>query len=416
MRRKSISRVVFFQFVYSTASSILNFLSIALIIKSFSLSVYGEYSLLLNSIFLVSIFCGGWFTQFILQNFAETIFFRYRIYIVTKYFSLIAFSLEFLLAQMLGHNLFISLIASSIAFLHYIYSINVALNFSTLNIKRNFVLDLSKNLVFLSAIVFCLFYLKSDRNLPLLLYLNLLSLAVSYIIILRHSGIRGNIFKFSIWEIKVVLKKGVLFPGIYLALWFFFSYLLNIVDKYLLGRYFGSINLGIYSSAFDISTRVISFLFLPISYVYLPILKKIHLSGNYNRVKKITKIKLLTDLIILIIFLILGYLTYDKEISLFTVTFKVSQFIIIMISSALVFQMALTAQKNMEINTRNKDLMVIMFIVLLFNVLGNIFVTPRFGMVYASWVSFFTSFLYLALILISSQKTNQYFKNYEENS
>jgi len=389
-------------------SGLISFITIPLIIAKYGINKYGEFSLIQNIVLILIVLGGGWLNQCILRfnDFSS----RFKIVIFQTYF-IVFIPLSFIcffLLYFFGLSFVICIIGVLTMFLGSVSAMLISFHQSKLNAQKSFYFDFIRIVTFaLVVLLASQLFLKANSSASLIFCL-FISYFVSFLFLLKIdfrvllTSFKIFIGRFSYAYIYTTIKENIylLNYGWPLALWFTFSSLLNISDRYIIGFYLKSSDLGIYSAIYDLISRVVTLIYSPVLVAGYPIM--VH---KYNKVSKKNAFQFLKKLIFfeIIIFICIILSSYFfksffiEYIVGIPVTSQSLELILPITCGAFVWQLGMLMHKPLEFELRTKTMLLYVFISLVTNIVLNIIFIPSLGIVFASYSTLITACLYLFL-------------------
>lgn len=394
--------------VLSFIISFFSFLSITYIITKFPISVYGKFSIFQNTIFLVSMFGSGWLNQSILRLNNKTTFFENKIYIIFRALSHIVFIIGFIIIFIITKNWLYSITGASIIIIQSLSSIKTSFYMSNLNVYKAFIVDLFKIVIFFSFLLISFSLIKKRIDFNNLIIVYFISSITFLFYLIRGVNVKKINYSLKIKHLLYISKSEHFKYGSPFIFWFLASHLLNISDRYIISYYCSQEDLGLYSAAYDMSNKIISFIFLPFSYIFMPFITDYFNNNQYNKIKKVINKILLIQSIILCLILLISYLFgsfIQPKVINFGIALKSYDIFLLIISSSIIYQMALIAHKPFELLKKTNLMLRYILIALLVNVTLNIIFVKYYGILFAAFSSLLCSCIYLIFVsYYSSEK------------
>lgn len=381
--------------------SFVNFISIGIFIRFIGPEEYGKYALLITLILLIGNVCYGWICQGIIrfssskrtheekEDFIATVFFSslYSMSFGIFFVSLIVF---FFIKNSFSS---ITLITAVLFFL-FLYTVRMSMAQTELNSHKVLLTESVRVMVVLSFPVVLFYSLKVD-NYKLPLYGVLLGYLIGWVLLCKGD------FGLPRKTIKSDTMKQFWAYGWPMTLWFCFSLLLNVSDRYLIGYFIDLKAVGVYSAVYDISYKSFSLLLTPILTAAHPLVTHMWNSGDrmgtvstLNRAVRYQFFIFLMTLPLLYLFsplivkLILG--KDDPIAASIVVPVAVGSFL---------WQISMLIHKPLELELQTKTMVIFVGIALLCNIIGNVLFIPRFGFIAAAYTTIAGSVVYLALVM-----------------
>ena len=337
---------------------------------------YGNFSIYLNAILIVTSILSGWITQSIILFYpssANKRLFSRQAIIISARTQALFFIPVLLVVWLLSHDFYLAILSSLVLLV-------TCMQFSILPIIQSSFL--SKKIIFSELIrvvtyVTCavlLLKLSGFSYLYALFFSVIASYSLSLFYLIKQarnffrsekyttedSGVRKNIF-------KSFFKYGA--P---LSLWFVFAYLLSYVDKLFMLNTLGGEAQGNYQAIFDLLSRGIVIIISPIITSLFPILTAAYGKGNNAEIRKLLKKIILYEMGGYLLASSLYWIFGASLLSIIlktpdTFTYKLMGFIVI--TGTFTWQIAILVQKRFELKLRSVCLLVMVIIAFLAQVL-----------------------------------------------
>ena len=330
---------------------------------------YGNFSIWLNAILIITAVLSGWILQSILRFYPGS---------ENKYsFSRTALilSLRTQAIFFLPVFLFCYYISSDfiLAFFVSITLVITSLQFTILPIIQSGFL--SKKIIFSETIRIITYVLGAILLLKYsgFTYLHSLFLCVmvSYLIsvvyLIKQSSnffVDKNFGHTKTYELLSMYRQFFKF-GAPLSLWFVFSYLLTYMDKFFMNKYMGASVQGEYQAIFDLLSRSITLIISPIIASIYPVLSSAYSEGNKIEINKLLK-KIITYEIIGFILCSILYWWFGSDL-LFKILktphssiYRLIGFLVI--AATFIFQISILVQKRLELQLKSMFLLKMIFI------------------------------------------------------
>ena len=389
-------------------SGLISFITIPLIVRYYGVGNYGTFSLVQNVILVLISFGGGWLNQCVLRfnnystNFKITIF---QLYFVTFFpLSLLCF----VILALMGVGLVISVIGTVTMFLGSLVALSIVFYQSRFNARKSFYFDFVRIIIFLAMVLTFNFALAEISSLLRLLLSFFISYLISFFFLLRidFKFLKisvGLFFKmFGKDYFRELFKKNThLFHyGWPLALWFTISSILNVSDRYIIGYYLTEKELGTYSAIYDLLYKGITLLYAPILVAGFPIMSQKYNSGNkkeaFDFLKKLIVFELLIFLVIMVAAYFLRGFFIEKIVGIM-VTEHTLALVLPILFGAFIWQLAMLVHKPLEFQLKTKTMLLFSVLALVVNIVLNIVFIPSYGIVFASYSTLVSAFVYLLL-------------------
>jgi len=405
LKNKLISDTIFY-YIGKLVPGLVGFFSIPIFIKLFGTATYGEYSILISTVFLLSTFVSGWIGQTFMRFYtkeddkAKYILFTYKILLLNVFAILPIMLITF---WFLKYSITITLLfILSYLFLSIYSLLSIELRTKLLS-KRNVIADSIRALLFLLIILlqYLFFKDKSDYFIAVLLSGNFISYFLG-VFLLKSSFI-------SLKNIKNVLKQNInkiwlkemLSYGMPIAVWMITAYLLNISDRYIIKYFLDFENVGLYSGVYDIFYKFMTFVFMPFLTAFQPIIIKLYNEGEKDKVKRYLK---KANYILLSVFIILLFFVFVfKDVIVFKflkfTSLKAVAIVVPIFIGAFIWNFSMFVHKPLELKNKTIIMLYGVLIAFVFNFVGNILFIPEYGIVAAAYTTLFGTATYLIFIL-----------------
>jgi O-antigen/teichoic acid export membrane protein len=216
-------------------------------------------------------------------------------------------------------------------------------------------------------------------------------------------------------KINLTIGKKFLQYGFILSIWIAFSSVLNISDRWIIQKNFGSNTTGIYSAGYDIIYKVIGILLSPIPIIFIPRLRELWKNNNTREFRFLINRMLIFQTcifcIVVLFYYFLGFNTSFQEIM--TRMHLLNSFNSLCIAlGAFFFSMGVILQKYLEFANKQLYMIKVLFICLFINVLLNVIFVPKYNFLASSVITWISGLLYFILIFILIFRNNQFkYKN-----
>jgi len=221
------------------------------------------------------------------------------------------------------------------------------------------------------------------------------------------------------WQIKIsyfskkllkdFFRYGMPLMGVSVA-----SFILVAADRYMIQYFLTTNDVGVYSAGYNLSNELIQFPLVILLLAAYPIIME-----TFEKKEKETRLLLNKILAVYFIFLapiVFGITVLAKNITyiLLGSGFQASYIILPWVSMG-VFCFGLTQYfyKPFELKKQTKKLLYIVILAAVFNIILNLFLIPKFGIIGAAYATLISYFIYLFSVwLLSSQIFNWFFPWY----
>jgi len=397
---------IFFYYILKVITGVLSLGIIVLFVQLAGHSAYGQYALLFSIVVTVNNGLSGWINQVVLKFYN----FNKRNRVLSKFLEISIFlSIIFGVAILFVFNLVENYILSNwvVVFLFvsiFIYSLcNVFLQ-KSFSLKQISLLEAAR--VFSLVSITLLYY---AMNKELTLYALLMITSLSYfcpVIFFVKKYIRyENIFN----SIRIIIKnkKAVqiyLLYGVPVGLWLMSASLLNLSDRYIIGKYFSYNEVGIYSSVYDIVYKICTFALSPILTAVHPHIMTLYhnKSGEYKTVVKKAVIMELKILPYLLLTLIVISLFSQSKLNISPKEF--SMLAVPILFGSFFWNLSMVLHKMLEVRGKTLTMLYYIIIALLLNIVTNMVFIPIFGFIAAAYTTILSFMTYLYLVWLHVRK------------
>jgi O-antigen/teichoic acid export membrane protein len=344
---------------------------------------YGKFSITFNAVLLCTAILSGWIWQSIIRYFNTSInkkiFARQSILlscITQAIFILPVFCLvwyingDVLIATFFAITLFITSLQFSL----------LAISQSVFLSKKSIYFELIRSVTYLSSALILLKY--SGINFMYTLFTALIiSYTLSFSYLYRQTNIKLLVEsndESGSEDLKSLFSRFIIY-GWPLSLWFVFSFLISVVDKYFMLKNISAQAQGNYQAMFDFLSKSITVLITPVIISLFPLLTTAYQKGENKEIRKLLKTILGFEFAGLVI-AIISYWTFGANIlfSLIktpnTPAYKLMG--VFIITGTFIWQMAIVIQKRYELEFKNNFLLAMVAIafmsqLMLYLLLGN---------------------------------------------
>jgi O-antigen/teichoic acid export membrane protein len=187
-----------------------------------------------------------------------------------------------------------------------------------------------------------------------------------------------------------------------LSLWFAIGLALPFLDRFFINRFLSTESLGIYSGVQEILTKVFSLIIFPLILAIHP-----RIMNYWNDSKKTDAIQIikwgLGIMFILALILLYSiwhldsfiYIVINRVIPQFTVEHQI--LIIPLLLAGFLWQVSFLTHKMLELKEQTYLMVIFLLISLIINITGNIYFTPRYGIIAIANISLISAFVYCLL-------------------
>lgn len=185
------------------------------------------------------------------------------------------------------------------------------------------------------------------------------------------------------------------------GLWLLLSQLFPVIDRWVIHRFAGYRNAGIYSSLYEVAIRSFSFFVFPLTQAAHPRIMRSWNARQFAASYKIIRYSVLFQLVVFVAVFGLVY-PFKHQITQLILGFDDpigAQLLPALIVGGFLWQLALLLHKPMEIAHRTQAMLAAMMTVVVANVAGCFLLIPRFGYSVAGYILAVSAGLYIALML-----------------
>lgn len=404
----------FTYFVGKVIPSFVGFLTVIVLCRLFGAHVYGQFSIVISIIFVSEIIFSGWIIQGILrfyseyngypeQGFYDNI---WRFYLVVIPIGCVVLALILFISNKEGLiNILLALFLFSL-----ITAFAIQTTFIQARLKaKSYVKWESTRAILIPIITVFLFLFFNSKNYMVII----IGYCVSYFFVvgLMLTWKEKVNFK-SISPLDRNLLKKFIQYGAPLTIWLGSSYLLNISDRYVIAGYCSFNDVGIYSAAYDIISKGLGILFVPIVSAAHPIIMDRWNNKDYSSAFSVLKRGIIYELSLFVPVIIIIYLLRSKIILIgLGPEFKGAENIILPIAGgAFLWRLSMLIHKPLELNKKTKLMALLVTLALAVNLLLNLCFIPIYGYIAAAYttiVSFFVYFVGIVFYIFLSRKSNE---------
>lgn len=330
---------------------------------------YGNFSICLNAILMLTSILSGWITQSIILFYPaspDPRLFSKQALLLSIRTQVIFFIPVLLIIWYLSHDFFIAILSCFILLV-------TSVQFSILPVIQSSFL--SKKIIFSELIrvvtyLGCAIFLLRLSGLSYL-YSLFIAVVISYSLSLFYLIKQAKIFfkEQATTGHDPILQKNLFKKffsyGAPLSLWFVFSYLLSYTDKLFMFKHFGGEVQGNYQAIFDLLSRSIILVISPIVTSLFPILISVYVKGDNSEIRRLIKKIIFFEMIGFCLATIL-YWWFGAALLLNilktpdTFTFRLMGFIVIM--GTFTWQIAILVQKRFELKLKSLFLLAMVII------------------------------------------------------
>lgn len=398
--------------------ALLNVVAVMLYTRIFSPQEYGVYTLIINTVNLVSSIFSQWIMQStqkyrpqyikdgIVEKFnSHLLLLLIIITIILLIGSIIILFPINLLFENMSNLIYFS--AISLIFMQILYNIGIVIFQSDLKASKFRSYQLLNGILkfFISiAIIFFIY-----KNIISIIWATVLSFALLIYPLYKENGLlkKPSIFHVNYQEFidfcSCIFRYGLPMMG-----WFLSNSLLGLVDRYMISIFRGSEEVGIYVANYSLVTVGLNLICGPMLTAAHPVIMNINYNSreNYSMIQDI--IKKFSRLFLLITIPLATYIiVFRNEITriLLGPSFREGSIIIpFLIIGFLLWNFSMYGHKAHEITGNTKSMLFYVLISVGINILLNIILIPYFGYVGAAIASLISYASYPVFIYFTSKK------------
>lgn len=270
---------------------------------------------------------------------------------------------------------------------------------------KPFLYALSESAFYLLSIGFAAYYIVYEEEKNFIVFFKAMGIALLLLLMLMGAIVlKRNKVGFS--STTNVFFKKVFHYGFPLTIWLFVSNAFNIADRFVIEHYKGYEAVGEYSSVYDLIYKVSGFITLPLLLAFHPEISKKWSEKNEDEVKRLTNTTLIKEIGISILIFICFFLI--KRL-IFETVFKIqieniNTLFITLAASSILWQASLIIQKPLELNYRQKLMIVGISITIVLNFFLNLLLVPHYGIIAAGFTTLASTLFYFIFVYINSNK------------
>ncbi|WP_456363282.1 lipopolysaccharide biosynthesis protein [Priestia aryabhattai] len=408
--RKSSS---IFYLVSSIVSGISGFILISMLTKNFLPEEYGYYSLIITTVSLATTVLIGWISQSLIRFYEEFANEQKGNYVInTIIFTTIIVNIIILLIIMLvvfftkGSNIgdYIGNFLT-VSFLFFVSESFYLILGTILRAKNNSKLYSISVILYtvFKLIITIVYVMQHGKNISSIIYYYSMSgVIVSILIFLTQiKNIRISIKYFSTTILVDFFKYGIPLIGLSAMQWIMAS-----SDRYIIGIFRNSKEVGIYSLSYSLANNIFSILttFLLLS-AYPKIISSMNKHGKVGAAKSISDQQRYYFLIIIPLFA--GITALSKDLILYISSSEYLEGRMTLIISALgmvIYGITFYYNKTWELSKDTKKIFLHALYSGVINILLNIILVPRYGYEAAAYTTLFAYIMYLFITVYRSNK------------
>ena len=388
---------------------LIGFFSVPLFIRLFGTSVYGEYSILISTILLLSTFLTGWIGQTFMRFYSkrdkktEYILFTYKILMLCN---LIFIPIILTVLLFLNYSWYFSLLLVLIFFFLNIFSLLSIEKRTKLLSKKVVISDSIRAITFILIILllYSLFKYRNDYELIILFSGSFIAYIVGSLFLKKSFFSITNISYIINKTINKVWLKEMFSYGLPIAFWMITAYLLNISDRYIIKYYLDYESVGLYSAVYDIFSKFMTFAFIPLMMAFQPIIIKLYNEGKKEKVNKYLKNAILLQIFAFLLFLCI-VLVFKEKIVFDFLNLRSEQALSIVIPifiGSFIWNLSMFVHKPLELKNKTIIMLYGVLIAFIVNLIGNLIFIPLYGILAASYTTLLGTGIYLIYIICLS--------------
>jgi len=401
----------FFYYTGKIIPGLVGFFSVPIFIRLFGTPLYGEYSLLISTILLMSTFFSGWIGQSFMRFYTKKtdkviyIYIAYKMLIIGL---IVASPIIIIVLFFLNNSIIVILVLLAVYFFLSVFSfLSIELRTKLLS-KKMVIADSIRAVTFISFVLmlFYIFHSKGNNLLLLLFFGNLMSYLIGSLILKKKFFSFSTIF--AVYKLKIEKKhlNEMLSYGIPIAFWMVTAYLLNISDRYVIKYYMDYKSVGLYSGVYDIFYKFMTFVFMPLLMAFQPIIIKLYNEGKKEKVKKYLKKIISLQIIVFIVLLIIVIIFKEKIVYDFLKlkSAKAVSIVIPIFIGSFIWNISMFVHKPLELKQKTILMLYGVLIAFLINLTGNLIFIPKYGIIAAAYTTLAGTITYLVFILFYLKK------------
>lgn len=404
-QNNALSELIRHYFVYLFGLGVLGLLSlfvIPFIVRIFGTKVYGEFTLIQNIILISISFISGWLNQSILRFNNKTLYFKNAIYILFILSILPIFLLFASYTVIKGVDVILVLLLFPIVIYGGYFAVKISFFQSENEPLKAVGFDLIR--VFSNILVILiLFYLIEYKSLYVLFIAMFLSYLIPVVAFQNKFKIKYlSLFKIDYFKNQLSKNINLLNYSLPLALWFVFSSLLNVADRYVISIYCNYQVVGEYSAVYDLINKIVILLFSPFLVAGYPLIAREYNNGNRINVISLLKKIIVYELILFVVsFLFFYYFGFDLLFRILNLKGnEFNRIAYLIFIGTFLWQLAMVAHKPLELMLKTKVMVYIVILSLFVNLVINVVFIKKFGVVVAGYSTVLSAIIYLVVVVV----------------
>ncbi len=379
-------------------------LSIMIFVRLLGRETYGNYALVQASVLFIGNVAPIWVSQSILRFYSRfdsphsrKIFNSALIFstAITLLFFITAFCLfAWLYLQISLLNLLIATISATTLTL---YAILTSLQQIMLKPKKIVLAEFCRGF-FAIMLPVSLVLLFGFKSYTVLLLGSAIALLIATSVMLR--GVHLD-FRWTTSSARII-KKVVMPFGIPIAIWLGLSTLLNTSDRYIIKYFMDAKAVGTYSAIYDVVYNSFGLMLAPVLYAAHPRIVRLWNTGKTKDSMHLLRTAIILELIIgIIALLVLSQIApILSRIILGANDFQAVRLVTPVAAGAIFWQLAMLIHKQLELKRKTKRMIMYVSLALIANCIGNVLFIPVYGYVASAYITTFSAFFYMSLVIM----------------
>ncbi|MEW5705477.1 MAG: oligosaccharide flippase family protein [Actinomycetota bacterium] len=398
---KSLSKDTLFYSIGKIIPAVINFASISIFTRLLSPEAFGNYQLVITAVAFVSVILSSWLQQAVYRHFLEfknkgksTDFiatFSWLLLATTIISCTLALCFYFFIPPGYRHFVFTSTVLLVSYLLYTNLQVVLQASLKAISYSKYEILRASMFLIFGIA-----FIRINQSYLSLVLAMMATYLPLSLLLTYRL-GIFRTLFNHAL---NLETAKTIWLYGLPMFFWFLGSQVLSVSDRFFIGYFRGSAEVGIYTSNYNLMSSSIGLLTTPIQLaIYTNIMNPWSL-GDKERAKSAV-VSTAYYYIMFTLPILLVTALYGKNIVALALGSKFREghvILPIILLGFLANNFALFFQKNYELEKKTRLLAVFAFLAAILNIGLNLFFIKEYGYIGAAITTAAAYVFYLILI------------------
>ncbi|WP_269745404.1 lipopolysaccharide biosynthesis protein [Paenibacillus sp. P22] len=234
----------------------------------------------------------------------------------------------------------------------------------------------------------------------------LLAQIILLVPMMRVTGTRF-IFKLKLTQTNKEFIKTFVSYGFPMIGWFIGNSLLNLVDRYMLGYYHTTQEVGIYTATYSVVSASVGLFCTPLLMAAHPIIMNVATSSNDEEIQRIVSVFSKVYLLIIFpIFICLTILKGDVTSFLLGVQYQSGSSILpYMMFGLIMWNFGMYGHKGFEIKNKTKTMLIFVIICVVVNIVLNIILIPTYSYQGAAIASAISLTTYPLMVYLFSFRT-----------